>query len=80
MNTTTVMPNITSTGVPLTTTLSSTSTSLECPSLFNNNYKAIYFCNMSYDAAILGLISLLLTILNIVCICVMGVLVLRVSL
>ncbi|CAD5123202.1 DgyrCDS11564 [Dimorphilus gyrociliatus] len=47
----------------------SSPTNLECSSLINNNYKTTYTCNLTNDLAILGTISLLLTFVNIICIC-----------
>ena len=50
-----------------------------CPLLEDNAYKFIYSCNMATEAAILGIVSLFLTLLNILCIFVMGVIVLKVG-
>jgi uncharacterized hydrophobic protein (TIGR00271 family) len=52
---------------------------LNCASLVNNNYKFVYSCDMSTEAAILGAVSLLLTILNIICIFVAGIGVLKIK-
>ena len=51
-----------------------------CPSLVDNTFTQHYFCDMAAESAMLGLVSLLLTLLNILCIIVMGVIVLKVSL
>jgi len=48
-----------------------------CQPLYNNDYKFTYSCWMPTEAFILGLVSLFLTILNILCICVMGICVLK---
>ncbi|KAL3869085.1 hypothetical protein ACJMK2_041811 [Sinanodonta woodiana] len=50
-----------------------------CLPFVNNAYEPIYSCNMSYEAALLGLVSLCLTILNIICILIMGVVVLKIK-
>ena len=49
-----------------------------CPSLVDNAYSQHYFCNMATESVMLGVVSLLLTLLNILCIIVMGVIVLKV--
>ena len=49
-----------------------------CLPLVNNEYRQVYSCNISHDAALLGLVSLFLTMLNITCIFVMGIIVLKV--
>ncbi|GFS13501.1 hypothetical protein ElyMa_001398100, partial [Elysia marginata] len=53
--------------------------STNCPSLVDNTYSQHYFCNMASESAVLGVVSLLLTLLNILCIIVMGVLVLKIK-
>ncbi|XP_052774315.1 uncharacterized protein LOC128212946 isoform X1 [Mya arenaria] len=50
-----------------------------CLALVNNAYVPVYSCSVPREAAMLGAISLLLTILNILCIIAMGVLVLRIK-
>ncbi|RUS92106.1 hypothetical protein EGW08_000130 [Elysia chlorotica] len=50
-----------------------------CPSLLDNTYSQHYFCNMVTESVVLGLVSLFLTILNILCIIVMGVFVLKIK-
>ena len=52
---------------------------LVCPLIVDNSYVHTYFCDPATDFAVLGTISLLLTILNIVCIFIMGIIVLKVS-
>ena len=47
--------------------------------LANNNYKFVYSCDMPTEAAILGSVSLLLTVLNIICIFFSAIVVLKVS-
>ncbi|ESO06315.1 hypothetical protein HELRODRAFT_188326 [Helobdella robusta] len=51
----------------------------DCVGLLGNSYKMVYSCTMSYEAAILGSVSLLLAILNIICIFFMGVIVMKVK-
>lgn len=63
----------------MTSALPVTSIPESCPFLVNNEYRPVYSCNFSHDAALLGLVSLFLTILNITCIFFMGVLVLKVK-
>ncbi|KAK3612573.1 hypothetical protein CHS0354_042074 [Potamilus streckersoni] len=53
--------------------------SFPCLPFSDNAYEPIYSCNMSHEAAILGLVSLCLTILNIICILIMGVVVLKIK-
>ncbi|XP_060572976.1 uncharacterized protein LOC132730909 [Ruditapes philippinarum] len=87
-NVTTPVPNTLS-SMNSNTTISSpvstyqTTTSVlpaeSCPSLVDNMYKEVYFCNVSHEAALLGLISLLLTIINIICIFFMAILVLKIK-
>ena len=50
-----------------------------CPRLVNNNYEFLYSCSMAKEAAILAAFSLLLTVLNIICIIIMGIIVLKVN-
>lgn len=52
----------------------------DCRPLLNNDYKFHYSCNMQTEAAILACVSLLLTVLNILCIFLMGIIVLKVTL
>ena len=52
---------------------------LVCPLIVDNTYVHTYFCDPAADFAVLGTISLLLTILNIICIFIMGIIVLKVS-
>ena len=51
----------------------------DCPALRGNAYEFVYVCSMPGEAAALGAISLLLTILNIFCIFIMGIIFLKVS-
>ena len=53
-------------------------TSLHCAQLTDNNYQFMYSCHMPTEAAVLGTFSLLLTIINIICIFVAGIFVLKV--
>ncbi|CAG5136723.1 unnamed protein product, partial [Candidula unifasciata] len=53
--------------------------SISCPTYFNNDYTHIYSCNMAVESLVLGVISLLLTIVNIICIFFMGILVLKIK-
>ncbi len=50
-----------------------------CPPFRDNLYEPVYSCYMPHEAAVLGLLSLLLTLINIACIFIMGIIVLRVS-
>ena len=52
---------------------------LGCKAFLNNEYVPVHNCNMAKEAAILGVISLSLTLLNITCIIIMGIVVLKVS-
>ncbi|XP_033738239.1 uncharacterized protein LOC117325851 [Pecten maximus] len=52
---------------------------LNCVPFDNNAYVPIYSCDMAEEMLYLGLISLLLTILNIICIIIMGILVLKIK-
>ena len=47
--------------------------------LINNDYTFVYSCHMPSEATILGSVSLLLTVLNIICIFVAGIAVLKAS-
>ena len=49
-----------------------------CAPLIGNDYQFIYSCDMSREAAVLGSVSLLLAILNIICIFLMGTIVMKV--
>lgn len=51
---------------------------LNCSQLNNNNYQFVYSCHMPTEAAVLGTVSLLLTIINIICIFIAGIFVLKV--
>jgi len=53
-------------------------TSLNCAQLHDNNYQFVYSCHMPTEAAVLGAISLILTVLNIICIFIAGIVVLKV--
>ena len=61
------------------TVTSEGSESSSCAPLLDNTYEFVYACDMSSETAILGAVSLLLTLLNIFCIFIMGVLVLKVQ-
>ncbi|GFN87172.1 hypothetical protein PoB_001367800 [Plakobranchus ocellatus] len=50
-----------------------------CLSLVDNTYSQHYFCNMALESVVLGVVSLFLTLLNILCIIVMGVIVLKIK-
>ena len=63
----------------LTSILSDSAKGLACPLILDNKYMHTYFCHAASDFATLGSISLLLTILNIVCIFIMGIVILKVS-
>ena len=53
-------------------------TALRCAQLNSNSYQFVYSCHMPTEAAILGTFSLLLTIVNIICIFIAGIFVLKV--
>ncbi|XP_052256226.1 uncharacterized protein LOC127861613 isoform X2 [Dreissena polymorpha] len=78
---TTILPSDAKNTTYLTTTTAlPPSASLgTCPALVNNEYVPTYSCNISSDAAILGIVSLGLTVVNIICIMIMGVLVLKIK-
>ena len=52
---------------------------LKCPPLKDNNYISTYSCNMATEAAIMAVISLVLTIVNIICIFITATIVLKVK-
>jgi len=64
---------------PVTTTLEPSAAAGTCLAIVGNAYKPIYTCSIQNDAAILGLVSLTLTIVNILCIIGTGYIVLKVS-
>jgi hypothetical protein len=53
--------------------------SLNCREYVNNDYLPLYTCNLSSEAAILACFSLLLTIVNIICIIIMALIILRIK-
>ncbi|CAF1225266.1 unnamed protein product [Adineta steineri] len=53
--------------------------SIHCPKYINNDYQPLYTCNLVSEAAILGCCSLLLTIVNIICIIIMALIILRIK-
>jgi hypothetical protein len=55
-------------------------TGLQCPRIKDNGYVKLFSCNFAHELAALGAISLLLTIINIICIFFVGILVLKVGL
>ena len=54
-------------------------TILNCAKYINNDYQPLYTCNLATEAAILGSCSLLLTIVNIICIIIMALFILRIK-
>ncbi|CAL1545025.1 unnamed protein product [Lymnaea stagnalis] len=52
---------------------------LKCPAFKDNEFVPEYFCDMARESVVLGVVSLLLTILNIVCIIIMGIVVLKIK-
>ncbi|XP_064617183.1 uncharacterized protein LOC135481265 [Liolophura sinensis] len=52
---------------------------MPCPPFRNNDYVPVYSCSMAKETILLGLISLLLTILNILCIFFMSIVVLKIK-
>ncbi|XP_074642914.1 uncharacterized protein LOC141900082 [Tubulanus polymorphus] len=62
-----------------TEVMNSSSSVSQCPPLLNNTYTYVYSCNMAKEALILGLVSLFLTLLNIVCIVIMAIVVLKIK-
>lgn len=53
--------------------------SLGCKPFINNKYSPVHSCDMATEALCLGLISLSLTLLNILCIFIMGITFLKVT-
>ncbi|KAK2164150.1 hypothetical protein LSH36_68g09013 [Paralvinella palmiformis] len=51
----------------------------DCPNLVHNDYEFVYSCSMAKETAILGTVSLILTLINIICIFIMGVVVLSIK-
>lgn len=62
----------------LTADKQNTST-LSCPAYVNNAYIPLYRCDLAIEAAILATSSLLLTIVNILCIIIMALIILRIK-
>ncbi|CAF3710169.1 unnamed protein product [Adineta steineri] len=54
-------------------------TDLNCTKYINNDYQSLYTCNLASEAAILAGCSLLLTIVNIICIIIMALFILRIK-
>ncbi|CAF2870627.1 unnamed protein product [Rotaria sp. Silwood2] len=52
---------------------------LNCKKYINNDYQPLYTCNLAREAAALAGCSLLLTIVNIICIIIMALLILRIK-
>jgi hypothetical protein len=52
---------------------------INCSKYVNNNYSPFYSCNIAHEAAILGSCSLLLTIVNIICIIIMALIIFRIK-
>ena len=52
---------------------------IDCPKYINNNYQPLYTCDLTTEAIILALSSLLLTIVNIICIVIMALIILRIK-
>ncbi|XP_053393799.1 uncharacterized protein LOC123525503 [Mercenaria mercenaria] len=73
-----VFTNVTST-TPISVITTEVLPADGCPPLVDNMYKEVYFCNMAHEAALLGLISLLLTVVNICCIIVIAIFVLKIK-
>ena len=53
--------------------------SLNCPKYVNNDYHPLYTCNLANEAAALACFSLLLTIVNIICIIIMALIIFRIK-
>jgi hypothetical protein len=53
--------------------------SLNCPKYVNNDYHPLYTCNLASETAILACCSLLLTMINIICIIIMALIILRIK-
>ncbi|XP_060073507.1 uncharacterized protein LOC132553292 [Ylistrum balloti] len=68
--------NSTVTELPASPTLTP---GLSCVPFDNNAYVPVYSCDMAEEMLYLGLFSLLLTILNIICIIIMGIFVLKIK-
>ncbi|XP_076113501.1 uncharacterized protein LOC143081583 isoform X2 [Mytilus galloprovincialis] len=56
-----------------------TAVSLICPAYLNNKYEPVHSCQMEIESIILGCISLSLTILNIFCIFIVGIIFLKIK-
>lgn len=56
-----------------------TQSNLHCPKYIDNDYESLYTCDLAKEAAILAGSSLLLTIVNIICIIIMALLILRIK-
>ncbi|CAC5368141.1 unnamed protein product [Mytilus coruscus] len=56
-----------------------TSVSLACPAFLNNKYEPVHSCQMETESFVLGWISLSLTILNIFCIFIVGIIFLKIK-
>lgn len=52
---------------------------LRCPTYLHNDYRPLYSCNLGNEAAILAGCSLLLTVVNIICIIIMALIILRIK-
>ncbi|XP_013403877.1 uncharacterized protein LOC106169083 isoform X2 [Lingula anatina] len=52
---------------------------LQCPPFLDNEYEPVYSCWMASEAIVLGTVSLMLTLLNILCIFLMGIAILKVK-
>ncbi|UJR25144.1 hypothetical protein I4U23_006503 [Adineta vaga] len=65
--------------LPLNDTHGYFSSSLNCPKYYQNDYHPLYTCNLANETAILACCSLLLTIVNIVCIIIMALIILRIK-
>ncbi|OWF41400.1 uncharacterized protein LOC110462543 [Mizuhopecten yessoensis] len=68
--------NNTATDLPISLNLTP---GLNCVPLDRNAYIPVYSCDMAEEMLYLGLFSLLLTILNIICIIIMGIIVLKIK-
>lgn len=64
---------------PLRETQREFSFPVDCPKYINNNYQPLYTCDLTMEAIILAFSSLLLTIVNIICIVIMALIILRIK-
>ena len=62
-----------------TETFNSLATLVNCTTFIDNDYLPLYSCDMPNEAALLGVYSFIIAVINIACICMMAVLVLLIK-